>query len=92
MRERETTTMKPHYVWEESYEAAMLGTDDKNLPNLLQAAKAAIDTRLHQLQFDGGSPEERQAITDALGGLNVLRENGENAHTKRGRAMLERRQ
>ncbi len=73
MRERETTTMKPHYVWEESYKAAMLGTDDKNLPNLLQTAKAAIDTRLHQLQFDGGSPEERQAITDALGGLNVLR-------------------
>jgi hypothetical protein len=84
--------MKPHYVWEESYEAAMLGTDDKNLPNLLQAAKAAIDTRLHQLQFDGGSPEERQAITNALGGLNVLRENGKNALTKQGRAMLERRQ
>jgi len=92
MRERETTTMKPHYVWEESYEAAMLGTDDKNLPNLLQTAKAAIDTRLHQLQFDGGSPEERQAITDALGGLNVLRENCKYALTKQGRAMLERRQ
>jgi hypothetical protein len=92
MRERETTTMKPHYVWEESYEAAMLGTDDKNLPNLLQTAKAAIDTRLHQLQFDGGSPEERQAITDALGGLNVLRENGKYARAKQGRAMLERRQ
>jgi hypothetical protein len=74
MRERETTTMKTHYVWEESYEAAMLGTDDKNLPNLLQAAKAAIDNRLHDLQADhGGTPEERQAITDALGGLNVLR-------------------
>ena len=92
MRERETTTMKPHYVWEESYEAAMLETDDKKLPNLLQAAKAAIDTRLHQLQFDGGSPEERQAITDALGGLNVLRENGKYAPAKQGRAMLERRQ
>jgi len=74
MRERETTTMKPHYVWEELYEAAMLGTDDKNLPNLLQAAKGAIDNRLHDLQADhGGTPEERQAITDALGGLNVLR-------------------
>jgi hypothetical protein len=75
MRERETTTMKPTYVWEESYKAAMFATDDKKLPVLLQAAKAAIDTRLHQLQFDhGGSPEERQAITDALGGLNALRE------------------
>jgi hypothetical protein len=84
--------MKPHYVWEESYEAAMLGTDDKNLPNLLQAAKAAIDTRLHQLQFDGGSPEERQAITDALGGLNVLRENGKYALANRVEQCPERRQ
>jgi hypothetical protein len=66
--------MKAHYVWEESYEAAILETDDKKLPNRLQAAKAAIDNRLHELQFDhGGTPEERQAITDALGGLNVLR-------------------
>ena len=66
--------MKAYYVWEESYEAAMLETDDKKLPNRLQAAKAAIDNRLHELQFDhGGTPEERQAITDALGGLNVLR-------------------
>ena len=46
----------------------------KKLPNRLQAAKAAIDNRLHELQLDhGGTSEERQAITDALGGLNVLR-------------------
>ena len=30
--------------------------------------------RIHELQTDhGGMPEELQAITDALGGLNVLR-------------------
>ncbi len=66
--------MKARYVWEESYEAAILETDDKKLPYRLQAAKAAIDNRLHELQFDhGGTPEERQAITHALGGLNGLR-------------------
>jgi hypothetical protein len=66
--------MKAHYVWEESYQAAILETDDKKLPNRLQAAKAAIDNRIHELQADhGGTPEEWQAITDALGGLNVLR-------------------
>jgi hypothetical protein len=66
--------MKAHYVWQESYEAATLETDDKKLQNRIQAAKAAIDNRLHELQFDrGGTPEERQAITDALGGLSVLR-------------------
>ena len=66
--------MTADYVWKVSYQAAILETDDKKLPNLLQAAKAAIDNRLHDLQSDhGGTPEERLAITDALGGLNVLR-------------------
>jgi hypothetical protein len=63
MRERETTTMKTHYVWEESYEAAMLGTDDKNLPNLLQAAKAAIDNRLHDLQADHGGTSKNGKLS-----------------------------
>jgi hypothetical protein len=66
--------MRADYVWEESYKAAILETDDKKLPNRLHAAKGAIDTRLQEMQTDhGGTPEERQAITDALTGLNVLR-------------------
>ena len=66
--------MRVDYVWQGSYQAAILETDDNKLPNRLQAAKAAIDNRLHDLQRDhGGTPEERQAITDALGGLIVLR-------------------
>jgi len=68
------TTMKADDVWQELYKAAVLETDDKNLPNRIRAAKAAIDARLHELQLDhGGTPEERQAITDALHGLTVLR-------------------
>ncbi len=51
-----------------TYQAAILETDDNKLPNRLQAAKAAIDNRIHELQTDhGGTPEEWQAITDALG-------------------------
>ena len=66
--------MRADYVWKESYQAAMLETDDMKLQPRLQTAKASIDTRLHELQMDhGGTPEERQAIADALGGLNVLR-------------------
>jgi hypothetical protein len=66
--------MTADYVWKESHQAAILETDDKKLPRRLQVAKAAIDYRLHELQLDhGGTPEERLAITDALGGLNVLR-------------------
>jgi hypothetical protein len=66
--------MKADYVWEEVCAAAILETDATKRPNRLHVAKAAIDARLHELQFDhGGSPEERQAIGDALAGLNVLR-------------------
>jgi len=37
------------------------------------ARETAIDARLHQLQMDhAGTPEERQALSDALGGLRVL--------------------
>jgi hypothetical protein len=36
--------MKADYVWEESYKAAILETDDAKLPNRLRAAKGAIDT------------------------------------------------
>ncbi len=66
--------MRADYVWDESYKAAILETDDEKLPNRLHAAKGAIDARLQEMQTDhGGTPEERQAITDALAGLNVLR-------------------
>jgi|HubBroStandDraft_6_1064221.scaffolds.fasta_scaffold81371_2 hypothetical protein len=66
--------MNADYVWEESYKTAILETDDSKLPNRLQAAKGAIDTRLQEMQMDhGGTPEEHQVITDALAGLNVLR-------------------
>jgi hypothetical protein len=66
--------MKAEYVWEGLYEAAVLETNNEMLPMRIQVAKAAIDARLQQLQLDhGGTPEERQAIIDALNGLTVLR-------------------
>jgi hypothetical protein len=59
---------------QESYHAAILETHDEKLQTRPREAKAAIDDRLHELQMDhGGTLEERQAITDALAGLNVLR-------------------
>jgi hypothetical protein len=42
---------------------------------VFEAAKAAIDTQLHELRSNhGGTLEERQALADALHGVNVLRE------------------
>jgi hypothetical protein len=61
----------PDYVWEELYQVAMMTRSCQ----IIQASKAAIDGRLHALQLDhGGTPEERQAITDALHGLDTLRQ------------------
>jgi hypothetical protein len=66
--------VRARYIWEESYQAAILETNDTKLHKRILDAKAAIDTRLHELRMDhGGTPEERQAITDALAGLSVLR-------------------
>jgi hypothetical protein len=65
--------MKVENIWQERYKAAVLETDEKKLHKRIQA-KAAIDARLHELRSDhGGTPDERQAINDALAGLNVLR-------------------
>jgi hypothetical protein len=63
------------YVWRELYKAAIVETDDKNLPTCIQAAKAAIARRLQDIHSGDGGPhhEELQAIADALNGLRVLR-------------------
>jgi len=66
--------MRFKYVWEDLYRDAIVETDDQKLRTRVEEAKSAIDSRLHVLQLDhGGTPDERQAITDALQGLNVLR-------------------
>jgi hypothetical protein len=66
--------MSTEYVWEEMYKAALVETDIGKLPTRVQAAKAAIDNRLHELQLGhGGLPEERLAMSDALAGLIILR-------------------
>ena len=71
---RSTTVKDNYYVWEELHETAILETDDKKLPDCLQAAKVAIQSRLQEIQADRNSPpEELQAIVDALHGLKVLR-------------------
>jgi hypothetical protein len=67
-------TMTQSYGWQRSYEAAILETEHSRLPKLIQAAQAAIDARLAELQTDHeGRPEERLALEDALAGLSVLR-------------------
>jgi hypothetical protein len=66
--------MRAEYVWVEVYKTALVETDEGKLPNRIQTAKVAVDNRLYELQMDhGGTPEERQALSDALAGLMILR-------------------
>ena len=65
--------MESNYPWQKVYEAAITETKFEKLQILVREAKSAIDARLRELQMDhGGTPGEREAITDALVGLNVL--------------------
>ena len=60
--------------WQELYQAAILETDWSKIEERIQAADSAISARLHEFSIDhGGTPEENQAIRDALAGLTVLR-------------------
>jgi hypothetical protein len=60
--------------WFESYRSALLETDWLKLPERIQIAESALHERQRVLSADhGGTPEERQAIADALTGLAVLR-------------------
>jgi hypothetical protein len=60
-------------AWQAAYEAAMLELDTTKLRERILFARWAISKRMEELLQDHlGTPEERQAISDALHGLNVL--------------------
>jgi hypothetical protein len=65
--------MPATYEWLRPYETAILETDRSRLPKLIASAQAAIDARIQKLRLDHqGSPDEKQAIEDALAGLHIL--------------------
>ena len=62
------------YGWQELYAIALLETDWSKIEEKIQVAENGIRARLHEFSMNhGGTPEENQAIEDALSGLNVLR-------------------
>ena len=64
---------RKNYEWQRPYEAAIIETDVARLPALITAAQAAIDARIAEIQsMNSGTPDERQAITDARNGLRIL--------------------
>ena len=66
--------IKTKYGWQELYATALLETDWSTIDEKIQVAEKGIRVRLHEFSMNhGGTPEENQAIEDALNGLNVLR-------------------
>jgi hypothetical protein len=62
------------HTWYEPYKAAILETDWTKILGRIQSAEFAIQERQRILSLDhGGSPEETQAIADALRGIGHLR-------------------
>ena len=66
--------IKTKYGWQELYATALLETDWSKIEEKLQVAANGIRTRLDEFAMNhGGTPEENQAIKDALHGLDILR-------------------
>ena len=62
------------YSWHESYKTAVFETDWTKMQERLKSAERAIKQRQHVLSMDhGGTPQERQAIANALNGMKCLR-------------------
>jgi hypothetical protein len=61
-------------IWYESYRAAVLETDWTKIQKRMRAAESEIRKRRNTLLMDhGGTPEERQALADALNSMKGLR-------------------
>jgi hypothetical protein len=65
--------MSMTYVWYESYKAVVLETDWTKMHERIQSAESKINNRKRVLSLDhGGTPDERQAIANALNALGRL--------------------
>lgn len=66
--------MTETYKWYEVYKTALLETDWTKMQERIHAAETALHDRKHEFALDqGGTPEDNQAIEDALHGLGILR-------------------
>lgn len=79
------------YVWYESYRAVAVETDWAKMHQRIQSAESKINDRKRVLSLDhGGTPEERQAIANALNAMGTLRTEVDNWQSRQA-AQVERR-
>ncbi|MGH9503248.1 MAG: hypothetical protein ACRD20_10400 [Terriglobales bacterium] len=66
--------MSTTYKWYDVYKAALLETDWSKMENRIGDAEAAIQNRKREFDLNhGGTPEENQALADAIHSLGALR-------------------
>jgi hypothetical protein len=66
--------IKTKYGWQGLYATALLETDWSKIDEKIQVAENGIKVRLDEFSMNhGGTPEENQAIEDALHGHITLR-------------------
>ena len=66
--------MDTEHEWERLYRIAVLETDWSKMEGHIHAVENGIEARLHEFSLNhGGSPEENQAIVEALKRLDTLR-------------------
>lgn len=63
------------YLWQASYQDALLELDSAKLPSKIGLAISELENRSRELMFseDAEAFSERQAIADALNGLEAIR-------------------
>ncbi len=59
--------------WRSLYRAAILETNKSVLPERVSEAEAAVIARRREIFYGGGTPEEKEALEDALYALHAFR-------------------
>jgi hypothetical protein len=68
------SSMTNRYSWQDQYQAALMETDREKLISRIISAQAAINGRIREMQAThDGTLEEKQALVDAVSGLQTLR-------------------
>ena len=68
-----------HAEWKALYRAAILETDKNAIQEKLSEAESAALARGRELFYGGGTPEEQEALEDALYALRAFRSSLEHA-------------
>jgi predicted RNA methylase len=63
----------PNRSWRTLYRAAILETNNRVLPQRVSEAEEAVRARGREIFYGDGTPEEKEALEDALYALHAFR-------------------